>query len=68
MNPEMRRAKLRTLCEIEGYEDQAELFAAAMTDTVCPALFELKEDARPPSERTAAGRYMEATLFDRNPR
>jgi hypothetical protein len=32
-----------------------------------PALFELKEDARPPSERTAAGRYLEPTLFDRDP-
>jgi hypothetical protein len=33
-----------------------------------PALFELKEDARPPTERTAAGRYLEPTLFDRDPR
>jgi hypothetical protein len=32
-----------------------------------PALFELKEDARPASERTAAGRYLEPTLFDRDP-
>ena len=31
-------------------------------------LFELKEDARPPTERTAAGRYLEPTLFDRDPR
>ena len=29
-----------------------------------PVLFELKEDARPPAERTAAGRYLEPTLFD----
>ena len=29
-----------------------------------PTLFELKEDARPASERTAAGRYAEPTLFD----
>ena len=29
-----------------------------------PTLFELKEDARPPSQRTAAGRYLEPTLFD----
>ena len=28
-----------------------------------PALFELKEDSRPPSERTAAGRYREPSLF-----
>jgi hypothetical protein len=32
-----------------------------------PALFELKEDARPASERTAAGRYLDPTLFDRDP-
>ena len=32
-----------------------------------PTLFELKEDARPPAERTAAGRYLEPTLFDRDP-
>jgi hypothetical protein len=31
-----------------------------------PTLFDLKEDARPPTERTAAGRYLEPTLFDRN--
>jgi hypothetical protein len=29
-----------------------------------PTLFELRDDARPPSERTAAGRYSEPTLFD----
>jgi len=29
-----------------------------------PTLFELKDDARPASERTAAGRYSEPTLFD----
>jgi hypothetical protein len=28
-----------------------------------PALFELKEDSRPPFERTAAGRYSEPSLF-----
>jgi len=33
-----------------------------------PTLFELKEDVRPPTERTAAGRYLEPTLFDREPR
>ena len=32
-----------------------------------PTLFELKDDVRPPSERTAAGRYAEPTLFDRDP-
>jgi hypothetical protein len=29
-----------------------------------PALFELKADTRPPSQRTAAGRYTEPSLFD----
>ena len=33
-----------------------------------PTLFELKEDARLPAERTAARRYLEPTLFDRDPR
>jgi hypothetical protein len=27
------------------------------------ALFELKDDCRPPSERTASGRYQEPSLF-----
>jgi hypothetical protein len=38
MSPEMRRAKLRTLCESEGYEHENDLFAAAMADSVCPAI------------------------------
>jgi hypothetical protein len=29
-----------------------------------PTLFELQEDARPASQRSAAGRYAEPTLFD----
>jgi hypothetical protein len=29
-----------------------------------PALFELIDDSRPPSQRTAAGRYSEPMLFD----
>ena len=29
-----------------------------------PTLFDLRDDARPPSARTAAGRYLEPTLFD----
>jgi hypothetical protein len=28
-----------------------------------PALFELKDDRRPTAERTAAGRYLEPSLF-----
>ena len=29
-----------------------------------PALFELRDDHRPPAERTAAGRYLQPSLFD----
>ncbi len=29
-----------------------------------PALFELRDDCRPPAARTAAGRYREPGLFD----
>jgi hypothetical protein len=29
-------------------------------------LFELKDDCRPTAERTAAGRYLEPTLFARS--
>ena len=32
-----------------------------------PTLFEVKEDARPPSARSAAGRYAEPSLFDGDP-
>ena len=35
----------------------------AAAKAVQPALFELIEDRRPPAERTAAGRYLEPTLF-----
>ena len=38
MTPAMRRARLSKLCEIEGFEDENALFAAAMTDSVCPAI------------------------------
>jgi hypothetical protein len=38
MKPSMRGAKLSKLCEIEGFEDENSLFAAAMTDSVCPAI------------------------------
>jgi hypothetical protein len=37
--------------------------AAAAARVEQPALFELKEDCRPTPERTAAGRYNEASLF-----
>lgn len=29
-----------------------------------PTLFELKDDVRPPAQRSAAGRYAEPSLFD----
>jgi hypothetical protein len=38
-----------------------QLAAAARVEQ--PALFELKEDSRPPFERTAARRYSEPSLF-----
>ena len=38
MTPEMRRAKLAKLCEIEGFEDKTDLFEAAVGDSVCPAI------------------------------
>jgi hypothetical protein len=38
MTPKVRRAKLSKLCAIEGFDDENTLFAAAMTDSVCPAI------------------------------
>ena len=38
LSEELRAAKLKRLCEIEGYEDENVLFAAAMADSVCPAI------------------------------
>jgi hypothetical protein len=38
MSPEMRRTKLKVLCEIEGCGDETELFAATIADSVCPAI------------------------------
>jgi hypothetical protein len=38
MSPEMRRAKLAKLIEIEGFADQDALFAAVISDSVCPAI------------------------------
>lgn len=38
MTREMRRAKLKGLIELEGFEDENALFAAAISDTVCPAI------------------------------
>ncbi len=37
----------------------------ALARTEQPALFDLIEDRRPPADRTAAGRYLEPSLFTR---
>ena len=38
MTPEMRRAKLAKLRDIEGFDNENDLFAAAIADSVCPAI------------------------------
>ena len=38
MTEEMRRTKLAKLCEIEGFDDANDLFAAAIADSVSPAI------------------------------
>src|SRR5689334_20716029 len=38
MTPEQRRAKLKKLREIEGFEGENALFAAAISSSVCPAI------------------------------
>ena len=38
MSPEMRRTKLAKLRVIEGFEGEIDLFAAAISDSVCPAI------------------------------
>jgi hypothetical protein len=38
MSPEIRRAKLKRLCEIEGFDSADALFASAISDSVCPAI------------------------------
>jgi hypothetical protein len=47
------------LCELR--RQQLEEWKAAQPSQ--PALFELKDDCRPVTESTAAGRYREPTLF-----
>jgi histidinol-phosphate/aromatic aminotransferase/cobyric acid decarboxylase-like protein len=36
--PDMLRTKLAKLIEIEGFDDEAELFEAAISDSVSPAI------------------------------
>ena len=38
MSPEMRRAKLAKLIEVEGFEDAGALFAAVISDSVSPTI------------------------------
>jgi len=38
LSNEMRRAKLAKLVELEGFADENELLAAAVADSVCPAI------------------------------
>jgi hypothetical protein len=47
------------LCELR--RQQLEAWQAAQPSQ--PALFELKQDSRPTSERTVVGRYREPSLF-----
>ncbi len=48
------------ICELR--RQQLEAWKAAQAQQL--ALFELKDDCRPPSARTAAGRYVEPNLLD----
>src|SRR4051812_43277811 len=38
MTPEMQKAKLTTLVQLEGFESETALFEAAIADSVCPAI------------------------------
>lgn len=38
MTPGLRGAKLKKLCEIEGFDDENALLAAVIRDSVCPAI------------------------------
>jgi histidinol-phosphate/aromatic aminotransferase/cobyric acid decarboxylase-like protein len=38
LSKEQRTAKLAKLVEVEGFESEDELFAAAVSDSVCPAI------------------------------
>ena len=38
LTKKQRAAKLAKLVEVEGFEDEGELFAAAMSDSVSPAI------------------------------
>ena len=38
MTQGLRLAKLKKLCDIEGFDDENALFAAAISDSACPAI------------------------------
>jgi hypothetical protein len=57
---EGRAYNWQRLCELR--RQQVDAWRAAQAAQ--PALFELKEDHRPAAERTAAGRYVEPTLWE----
>jgi hypothetical protein len=38
LSADMLRTKLAKLIDIEGFDDETELFAAAVADSVCPAI------------------------------
>lgn len=56
---EGRAYSWRALCE----QRRAQLEAWKAAHPRQPALFPMKDDARPTAERTAAGRYREPTLL-----
>jgi hypothetical protein len=73
LEPQARRIREMTgprFIEIDGkrilWRDLLKLRREQMraaAKAVQPALFPLIDDRRPPAERTAAGRYLEPTLF-----
>jgi hypothetical protein len=57
---EGRAFSWKALCELR----RAQLEAMRKARGMQPALFELREDCRPPTQRTASGRYAEPCLFE----
>jgi hypothetical protein len=59
---EIRRHRRQAFSLARAVRRRREQVAAA-AKVVQPVLFEMEEDSRPASERTAAGRYSEPSLF-----
>lgn len=57
---EGRAYSWKQLCELR----RAQLDAARKARGIQPALFALRDDCRPESQRTASGRYAEPSLFE----